>query len=422
MIKVLKFGGASVKNSKAIANIPTILRMYNDYKVIVIISAIGKTTNALEHILHCWQSSDTSNLNKSISALKKTHTDIAYDLFKNDNEVVHRINSYFDELTNITAQNYEGDFSANYSKIVAYGEYLSTYIVSKYLNKAGFNNELFDAKKLIVTNEGYVDANVDWGISQKNILKAFDNINNIDTNIFITQGFIAGNTHNEQTTLGREGSDYSAAIIANILDASDITVWKDVAGIMTADPNLIPTARLIKHLSYKEAIELSYYGASIIHPKTIKPLQNKNIPLHVKCFFSPKEDGTLINNETIYDNNQSSIIIKPKQVLFSINASDFSFIVEDNLRYIFQVFAELKIKVNLLQMSALTCSVCFDEEPEKIKKLIKLLSSDYNVKYNTKLSLITIRYFTEEIISSLLKDKNVLLEQRSRVTAQFVID
>ncbi|MDD3738951.1 MAG: aspartate kinase [Lentimicrobiaceae bacterium] len=422
MIKVLKFGGASVKNSKAIANIPTILRMYNDCKVVVIVSAIGKTTNALEHILHCWQSSDTSNLNKSISALKKTHMDIAYDLFKNDNEVVHRINSYFDELTNITAKNYEGDFSANYSKIVAFGEYLSTYIVSKYLNKAGFNNELFDAKNLIITNEGYVDANVDWDTSQKNILKTFDNINNIDTNIFITQGFIAGNTHNEQTTLGREGSDYSAAIIANILDASDITVWKDVAGIMTADPNLIPTARLIKHLSYKEAIELSYYGASIIHPKTIKPLQNKNIPLYVKCFFSPKEDGTLINDETIYDNNQSSIIIKPKQVLFSINASDFSFIVEDNLRYIFQVFAELKIKVNLLQMSALTCSVCFDEEPEKIKKLIKLLSSDYNVKYNTKLSLITIRYFTEEIISSLLKDKNVLLEQRSRVTAQFVID
>ncbi|MGB4654243.1 MAG: aspartate kinase [Bacteroidales bacterium] len=422
MIKVLKFGGASVKDSKAIANIPTILQMYSDYKIVVIVSAIGKTTNALEHILHCWQSGNTTDLNESISALKKTHTDIAYDLFENDDEVMLKINSYFDELTKITAQNYEGDFSANYSKIVAYGEYLSTYIVSKYLNKVGFNNELFDAKKLIITNEGYVDASVDWDTSQKNILKAFDNINNIDTKIIITQGFISGNMHNEQTTLGREGSDYSAAIIANILDAAYVTVWKDVAGIMTADPDLIPTAQLIEHLSYKEAIELSYYGASIIHPKTIKPLQNKNIPLYVKCFYSPKDAGTLINNETTYDNNQSSIIIKRNQVLFSINANDFSFIVEDNLRYIFQVFAELKIKVNLLQMSALTCSVCFDEEPEKIEKLIKLLSSDYNVKYNTKLSLITIRYFTEEIISSLLKDKNVLLEQRSRVTAQFVID
>lgn len=421
-MKVFKFGGASVKNAEAIENVYKILTNFSNEQLVVVVSAMDKTTNALENILNLWKNND-ENIWTKFNELKDFHVNIAKKLFNNtDNEVFSLLDNKFESLKNIISIKHIEN-QANYSLIVSHGEYFSSIILNSYLINKGLCCKLFDAKELIITNaefpEAVVDKNETYNRIQKSLSSYFTEKQGFA--IALTQGFISGTTDGIVTTLGREGSDYTASLFANALGAEEMIVWKDVPGLMNADPKLFPDVNLINHISYREAIELTYFGASVIHPKTLKPLQNKNIPLKVKSFFDINSKGTIIDSKQTDDFKVSSLIIKQKQMLLSIQASDYSFIVEKNLSQIFEIFSEIGIKTNIMQLSALSFSVCFDMDAEKSKKLFEKLKNNFKYKYNENLSLITVRRFSESQIKKLLSHKKVYLEQRSRITAQFVV-
>jgi aspartate kinase len=422
-MKVFKFGGASVKDANAIKNVAAIVQRYSNENITIVISAMGKITNSLEDLVRAYVR-NKGNKSEIVETIKSYHFSIINDLFNETNltNVVNKVNAIFTELENRLEKTPSANYDLVYDQIVCIGELISTTIVSEYFNVAGIKNTWFDARKLIRTDSTYREGKVDWKISEEQVAKTLIPfyIGSVDKKIAITQGFIGGTSINLTTTLGREGSDYTAAILSYLLDAKDMTIWKDVPGVLNADPRIYPDAVKLEKISFHEAIELSYYGATVIHPKTIKPLQNKGIPLYVNSFIEPEAKGTVIQASEDFDNKIPSFIYKQSQVLISIIPRDFSFIAEDNLRDIFALFSQNNTHINMMQNSALSFSVVIDFDEEKLPKLIKALQTQYKTKYNEGCQLVTIRHYTDEIISQIIKGE-VLVTQKSRHTARFVV-
>jgi aspartate kinase len=415
-MKIYKFGGASIKDSQALNNIvETILSKEKDLWIVV--SAIGKTTNSLEKLLNSWFNYEIDKFS-NLEAVINFHKKYISESFKENSENIERlIEPIYISLEKIISQKPEKDYDILYDEIVSYGELMSSLIFSEYLKIKGIDNTLLDARELIITDSNYRDAKVSWLESQKKI----NEIDKKSSKIFVTQGFIGADVNNMTTTLGREGSDYTASALAYLLDAESVTIWKDVPGIMNADPSYFDFAEKLKELSYNEAIELAFYGAKVIHPKTIKPIENKNIPLYVKSFVNPENEGTVIKKLNYKLNLIPVFILKQNQILISISPKDFSFIVEENMSKIFGLFAKYKTKLNISQNSAVSFSASIDDNNRNLKKLIKKLQDEFFVKYNSGLELITIRYYTEESIDKMLKGRKILMEQRSRKTARFLV-
>ena len=420
-MKVFKFGGASVKDANAVINVSEILTLYAGQQIIVVVSAMGKTTNKLEEILHSIQVQDRTKFEQEIDELQSYHHAIIHELFKgNETPIFQKIDVIIEGINELYSNNKSEKPGYLYDQIVSIGELLSSHIVNDYLVELGTKSSWLDARKMIRTDERHQEANVDWAKSEEliqlEVNRAFK-----QSDILLTQGFIGHTADGSTTTLGREGSDYSAGIFAYCCDAENVTIWKDVPGMLNADPKYFQNTKKLEKISFKEAIELSYYGASVIHPKTIKPLQNKNIPLFVKSFIEPLGAGTEIQSETKDDGLIASFIIKQEQVLFSITPKDFSFIDEQNLHGIFELLAKEQIKINLMQNSALSFSILVDAKKVSIPELLSILKNTFNVKYNDNLELVTIRHYNTETIESICKDKIVIIEQKTRHTARFVL-
>lgn len=424
MVKVFKFGGASVKNATAVRNVASILTNFNTKPLVIVVSAMGKTTNALEKVVTAWYEND-ERLSSFIEEVISFHQEIMHELFPDRNHpVYYKTDLLFGELEGYVSTPCELNYDYDYDQVVSLGEMLSTTIISEYLKDFNLNCSFFDARELIRTNNTWREGKVDWLITQQQIqnqILPFLNESNLGNPIAITQGFIGATEKQLTTTLGREGSDYSAAILAYCLNASEMTVWKDVPGVLNADPKHFENTYLLSHISYREAIELTYYGASVIHPKTIKPLQNKGITLRVKSFLSPEASGTSIGPTSKDDDKSASIILKSDQTLLSFLVKDFSFIAENNLSEIFAALAKSAIRVNMMQQSAISFSICFDENTRKMDVLLELLGDKFEYRYNTGLQLITVRHYDQLTINKLLTGRQLLLEQRSRTTAQFVV-
>ncbi len=403
-MKVFKFGGASIKNTDAIKNMAGIIKQHSNESLLVVVSAMGKSTNALEKILENRRKADIDY----IQEFADFHENICSDLFSKDHPVLEKVELLMGQLKNSfdPAINYD----EHYDQIVSLGELLSSTIIEAYLSQIGLNTTWVDARNFIQTDNNYRNGIVDWPTTASKI-RELKNV--VRDKIVITQGFIAGTETGKTTTLGREGSDFSAAIFAHCLNAQSMTVWKDVPGILNADPKLIVDAELFLEIPYKEAAEMTYYGASVIHPKTIKPLANKGIPLFVKSFDYPDKPGTIIHDCDI-STKLPSIIIKENQCLVSLNVLDYTFINEKNLSLIFHELSLLDIKINIMQNSAISFSLVIDYREDKLSELIKTLKDHFDIRYNTGLTLITIKNYKKETIGKYRKNKKILLEQTSR--------
>jgi len=422
-MKVFKFGGASVKDAEAVKNVATILRKYENDKLVVVISAMGKTTNAIEKVVASWF--DNNEYTKDyLREVIDYHFSIIEGLFQNKSaQVYSEINKLFQELGTYISQPPRYSYDKEYDQVVSYGEILSTTIIYQYLQQAGIQSSFFDVRNLIITDSNFREGRINWDSTTKHIQNALDPFLAMPgSQVMLTQGFLGSDPDGFTTTLGREGSDFTAAIFAFALGAEEMIIWKDVPGLLNADPKYFSKTERLARISYREAIELSYYGATILHPKTIKPLQNKNIPLRIKSFIDPESDGSLIHHDTASDSMIPSFIFKIEQTLISISPRDFSFIDELNLSEILGLFAELSIRINLMQNSAISFSVCVDNNERKLKELFGQLGFKYNVRYNTGLELITIRHYDKATIDRVLEDnKTILLEMRTRATAQMVV-
>lgn len=416
-IKVFKFGGASVKDAEAVQNMCAIIRDQGAERLVVVVSAMNKTTNHLENVVSNYMAD--GDWKSPLQGVFDFHFEILDELLGDRNndagESLKKIHAYAFTFLEQDEARLE-DFI--YDQIVSLGEILSTKIISSYLVKEGIDIQWSDARKLVHTNNAYRDAKVNWDETDERIRSLW---NDLGTKSMITQGFIGGGEHQRMTTLGREGSDFSAAIFAYVLDAESVTIWKDVPGMLNADPKYFSNTSLLPNISYREAIELSYYGASVIHPKTIKPLENKNIPLHVKSFLDPSEPGTLINDNTSEDSKIPSYIFKADQVLISISSRDFSFIVEEHISEIFKLFAKHGLKIQTMQNSAISFSVSVSDQRARIESLIDELQKEYQVLYNDGLELLTIRHYSEQIVDELVKGKDILLEQKTRQTMRLLM-
>lgn len=419
-MKVFKFGGASVKDAEAVKNVATILKRYSGENIVVVVSAMGKTTNALEQLTNAFFYS-SQEAQPLLDEIKRYHFGIIEQLFPDKTHPIYNeINNTFVELDWAIEDEPTHGYDHEYDQIVSIGEIISTKIVSAYLHEAGIKNKWQDSRDFIQTDNTYREGIVDWELTQQLVNKHLSPLLKNKGTIIVTQGFIGGTSENFTTTLGREGSDYTAAIIAYTTDAESVTIWKDVPGVLNADPKWFDKTQKLDQISYQDAIELAYYGATVIHPKTIKPLQNKKIPLYVKSFVRPEENGTVINDL------QSPLpipcfIFKMNQVLISLSPKDFSFIVEENFSDIFKLFAEQHIKINMMQNSAISFSLCIDNDIYKLPELIKTLQNQYRVLYNEALELITIRYYDQATIDRVTINKKVLLEVKSRYTVQLVV-
>lgn len=413
-MNIFKFGGASIKDADSIRHMKRILDSYEE-NIIVVVSAMGKMTNALEELHQSYILSDGS-FDSKLNNIKEYHTGIIKELFNEDHMIFDLIQGIFSKLATRNLQP-ATSYDFEYDQMVSFGEILSTTIVSEYLNLEQDYCKHTDIRDILKTDKQYREANVDWELTES-LCKEYFTFKN--TSRYITQGFIGGAFGGSTTTLGREGSDYTAAILANILDAEKVIFWKDVPGILNADPGFYNDTVKLDNISYREAIELSFYGAKIIHPKTIKPLENKKIPLYVKPFFAPHEQGSLININGEGDELIPSFIFKINQSLISITPRDFSFILEDNLSEIFGALAEVGIKINLMQTSAINFSVCIDHDDSKIEVLRKKLDWKYKVFYNTGLELASIRHYDQATIDRVTAGKKIFLEQRTRNMARFV--
>lgn len=419
-IFVEKFGGASVNSADAVKNVKHILRL-DRKKRIVVISAMGKTTNHLENLLNLFL--QNKPVDEERCFLLSYHKELIENLFSNlDSSLVKgKLNLIFDDLQKTLDSVSTTDYNFLYDSIVSYGERISTMIVSEYLNEAGVKNILLSAKDIIRTDNNYRDANILWEETQhsvqQNLLPLLDTVDTV-----IIQGFLGGTKEGFFTTLGREGSDYSASILAHCTKAQSLTIWKDVPGLLNADPKRVKQTTKLLSVPYREAIELSYYGASIIHPKTIKPLENLSIPLYIKSFVSPSEEGSIICKTQDIVPKVTNYIFKDNQILLSLSPRDFSFIDERNISMVFNILAKHTVKVNLMQNSAISFSLCFDENRNLLPRLIEDLQEHYNVKYNLSLQLITLRHYTPETIAQTLRKKKILIEQKNRTTAQFLVE
>ncbi len=414
-MRVFKFGGASVKDANGVKNLLSVLKKvgYND--TLIVVSAMGKTTNALELVLNNYFH-NRSELQSSLQDIKKYHNGILLDLFDNENhKVFGKVSEFFVELDNFFKTNKSPDYNFVYDQVIGYGELISTTIISNYLEEEGINNNWLDVREFIKTDNYYRRANVDWNTTQDNISK------NVDKRVLnITQGFLGSDANNFTTTLGREGSDYTAAIFAFCLNAESVTIWKDVQGVLNADPRYFDNAQLLNKISYREAIELAFYGASVIHPKTLQPLQRKEIPLHVKSFIDPEKTGTIVGREIGIDPKVPCFILKQNQVLLSLSTLDFSYIMEENISEIFNLLHLYKMKVDVIQNSAISFSVCFDNTYNNLEKLLHHLKAKFKVTCHEKVSLYTIRHFDEESIKQLESNKSILLKQILSETVQIV--
>ena len=431
-MKVFKFGGASLKDAEAIRNMVSIVQSYEG-PLFIVVSAIGKTTNAMENLWTAYVRRDQEEITKVLNALYTFHQSIIDNL---DGYGQRQISSAFRESYHQLEQYLTKDPSDNiafeYDQIVSYGELWSTIIVRGFLYYSGEPSMNLDARKLIRTSDHYQEGRVDWDKTKELVLKEVESARQFwrydhrssdkdQPKCLITQGFIGHTNTGMTTTLGREGSDFTAAILSWALDAEEVLIWKDVPGLLNADPKKFDNTFKIDQISYREAIELSYFGASIIHPKTLKPLQNKNIPLKIKSFVDPTAEGTIIHSDEQFDDAQPSYIYKNTQMLFTISPTDFSFIMEDHISVIFNVFSKHGVKVHLMQNSALNFSVCADVKPTMCEGLIEELSKNFLVRYNEDVDLFTVRHYKTLNLPEKLKRKTVLIEQRSRSTLRYVL-
>ncbi|WP_183560746.1 aspartate kinase [Mucilaginibacter sp. SP1R1] len=415
---VFKFGGASVKDANGIINLASVVKKYTDNQLLIVVSAMGKTTNALENLTRAYVD-QTDDINPIYDGIKKYHFDILLELFESEHPVFDEIANTFVEIDWMIEDEPHDDYDFIYDHIVSIGELVSTRIVNAYLNKVSVKSHWVDVRSYIHTDNTYREGVVQWDKTRASISRDIPAL--LDKGVVVTQGFLGGTSENFTTTLGREGSDYTASIFAACLGAESVTTWKDVPGILNADPKFFADTVKFDELSYSEAIEMTYYGASVIHPKTIKPLQNAEIPLLVKPFNDPDAAGTVIKEDGVNQFTKPVIILKQNQILLSVSSKDYSFITEDHLSDVFRLFAQNQVKVNVMQTSALSFSVCFDFYEERFGKLLHSLQQDFKVKYNTGLTLITIRHHNENTLKELTQDKTILLEQISRNTAQVVV-
>ena len=415
---VFKFGGASVKDAAGVINLSEIVRKYAGQQLLIVVSAMGKTTNALEKLTKAYMDG-SDELADIFTEIKNYHFNIAERLFDKSHPIFNEAANTFVEIDWMIEDAPHDDYDFVYDQIVSIGELVSTRIVAAYLNHAGITSQWVDARGYVHTDNNYREGNVDWEKTRAAIQNGIPKL--LEKGIIITQGFLGGTSENFTTTLGREGSDYTASIFASCLQGESVTTWKDVPGILNADPKFFNDTVKFDELSYTEAIEMTYYGASVIHPKTIKPLQNAKIPLLVKSFNDPDAPGTIIRENATPVFEKPVIILKQNQVLLSISAKDYSFISETHLSEIFSFFAQNQVKVNIMQTSALSFSVCFDLKPERFEKLLAGLAPNFKVKYNQDISLITVRHYKLGALRDLVAGKTVLLEQISRNTAQMVV-
>ena len=414
-MRIFKFGGASVKDADGIKNVFSVLEKVGHEDTLLVISAMGKTTNALELVIKNYFEK-SNELHSSLQDVRKYHNQILLDLFDDEeHDVFYAVNSHFADLEYFLRSNKSPNYNFVYDQIVSYGEIVSTTIVSHYFNHAGLKNNWIDVRSFIKTDNNYRDAEVDWEKTQQLISKGIKK-----KALNITQGFLGSDENNFTTTLGREGSDYTAAIFAYCLNAESVTIWKDVPGVLNADPRYFENAVLLNQISYREAIELAFYGASVIHPKTLQPLQKKEIPLFVKSFINPLFPGTSVSKGEDLEPKTPCFIVKKEQLLLSLSSIDFSFIIEENISEIFALFHQYKIKVSLIQNSAISFSVCIEDKFGNFSELKNILSKKFKVSYNEKVSLYTIRHFDEKAAKMVEKDKTVLLKQISRETMQIV--
>ncbi len=416
-MQVFKFGGASVKDAASIKNLAQLMKQFSAEKLLIVVSAMGKTTNALEKLSSAYinQAADLSII---FAEIKAYHYQILAELFDFSDRIFDEVENTFVEIEWMIEEEPHDDPDFIYDQIVSIGELVSSRIVTAYLNKVGIKSRWLDARGYIQTNNTYREGLVDWEKTQAQISQDLPEM--LQAEMLVTQGFLGGTSENFTTTLGREGSDYSAAIFASCLNANSVTIWKDVDGVYNADPKRFQNIVKFDQLSYVEAVEMAYYGASIIHPKTIRPLQNANIPLYVKPFLKPTENGTVINLEE-FPVKVPIIIVKPNQVLVSVFSKDHSFINENHLSEIYKLLADLHFKVNLVQTSALSFTFCLDDDAGKFEKLLQKLKPGFNYRYNTETDLITVRHYEAELLKELSAGKTILLEQVSRNTAQLLI-
>lgn len=416
-MNVYKFGGASVKDAEGVKNLFKIINTQKE-NLIIVVSAMGKMTDALEVLCNAYFGR-TGNTAEAFQRIKDFHQGIIDNLFGSQSDNVNQLVEHlYADLQNILDGEPSLSYDYEYDRIISFGELLSTTIIAAYLEKQGRKAKFIDIRKCLITDQNYRNACVNLELSAQLCRRTFSFQ---DTFMYITQGFIAGTTTNQTTTLGREGSDYTAALLANLLGAEDVTIWKDVPGIMNADPKLYENTEIIGKLSYKEAIELSNCGAKVIHPKTIKPLQNKGIPLYVRSFLYPESHGSVIRELDEKLKLPPIFIDKSNQLLLTLSPRDFSFIAEEKLSRIFATLAKYRLRLNLMQNSAITFSFCIDLNEAIFDSFINELHDEYEVLYNKNVRLLTIRHYNEETIHRLTENKSVLVEQRSRLTARFVV-
>ncbi len=414
MYKVFKFGGSSIKDVANITNVSNILKSYSNDELVIIFSAMGKVTNMLEDVVELYiQKNGKPSI--ALQKVKDFHFDILNALFDQDHLIFEEINNLFVEIEWVLEEDPYNDYGYVYDQIVSIGEFLSTKIMSAYLNNIGFHNNYLDARDIIKTDNSYRNAKIDWETTTtciKSMIKAKH---------CITQGFVGCTSENFTTTLGREGSDFTAAILAYGIEAKEVVIWKDVPGMMNADPKYFQHSKVLETISFDEAIELAYFGAKVIHPKTIQPLKKKKIPLRVRSFIEHKNKGSQIAEDVLTFPEVPSIIIKENQILISISDRSLSFIVETHMSKIFGLLAKHSVSVNVMQNSAVSFSVCVDDDKYKIPQLISDLQKDFEVYYNKNLTLYTVRNYTKDVVNDFFNGKEILLEQRSRNTLQLVV-
>lgn len=417
-MKVFKFGGASVKDAESVKNVANILKEYRKDKILLVVSAMDKFTNSLEELLDAYYN-QSERTNELFAGIKEGHRTIMDGLFPTGHEAYTKVNDLWVEIDWILEEPVNSTYNYLYDQVVSLGELVSSTILSEYLNHVGITNDWMDARDVIITDERYREATVLWerveDLCKSKVAPLLDK-----NNLIVTQGFIGATLENNTTTLGREGSDYTAAIFAYGMNAEGMWIWKDVPGILSADPKLFENVTKISRLTYKEAVEMTYYGAKVIHPKTIKPLENKNIPLYVKSFIEPTLDGTLISS-------MDGLMLPPiivtvdDQTLIHISSNDFSFIGEKHLGSIFTLLAKHHLKINMMQNTAISFSVCTRQNESRIKSFVEELGSGYSVIRDKDLELITIRHFNEETVEQMKRGTTILFEERLRDTIQMVV-
>ncbi|TDO28121.1 aspartate kinase [Sediminibacterium goheungense] len=418
-MKVFKFGGASVNSVERIKNLTGIVKQYQGEQLVIIISAMGKTTNALEKVVEAFYAGKKEEALQLFEIIKNQHlTTAKYLLVTHYNACAAQLNDFFTEVEWLLHDKPVREFDYYYDQVVCAGELLSTCIISHYLNQEKIPNQWADVRDIIRTDDHFRDAGIDWHYTTEKATQCWASVT-ASHNILITQGFIGSTDENESTTLGREGSDYTAALFANILNAESVTIWKDVEGVMNADPKKFPDAQLISELNFNEVIEMAFYGAQVIHPKTIKPLQNKGIPMYVKCFLDPSLPGTVIHKKNV-KNLPPIIVVKENQLLVHLNSRDFSFMGEAPMQQLYSIFAEARVRPNLIQTGAIGVQICMDDKQDKTEQFASMASTLFDVQLEKNLQLLTIRHYNEPLVATMLEGKEVILTQKTKETVQII--